>query len=196
MVWIIMVLIYSIIWGIVCKKVIENKGYSENWFWWGFFFGIFAFFVAISKPQRLVETPREESTYLSRIAEESSRNRILKEGGWECPSCGTVNVRGLITCNCGTRKPNKYEDIENKVRQMNLEATGWKCNGCGNLNGDRVFVCKCGVKKSENDKIEPKVEKKKADTTDNIEVIKKFKELLDIGAITQEEFDLKKKELL
>ena len=33
-------------------------------------------------------------------------------------------------------------------------------------------------------------------TEDHIEQIKKFKELLDIGAITQEEFDAKKKELL
>lgn len=32
--------------------------------------------------------------------------------------------------------------------------------------------------------------------TDNIEEIKKYKELLDMGAITQEEFDAKKKEIL
>ena len=30
----------------------------------------------------------------------------------------------------------------------------------------------------------------------NIEMLKKYKELLDIGAITQEEFDKKKQELL
>ena len=35
-------LIWCIIWGIVVNKVIENKGYQENWFWWGFFFWIFA----------------------------------------------------------------------------------------------------------------------------------------------------------
>lgn len=38
--------------------------------------------------------------------------------------------------------------------------------------------------------------KDKASEEDNIERIKKLKELLDIGAITQEEFDAKKKELL
>ena len=31
---------------------------------------------------------------------------------------------------------------------------------------------------------------------ENIELIKKYKELLEVGAITQEEFDVKKKELL
>lgn len=29
-------IIGGVIWGIVCNKVIENKGYRENWFWWGF----------------------------------------------------------------------------------------------------------------------------------------------------------------
>lgn len=43
-------------------------------------------------------------------------------------------------------------------------------------------------------KINKKV--KKAPNEDPIETIKKMKELLDIGAITQEEFDAKKKELL
>lgn len=44
MIYVISYIIYGIIWGIVCNKVIENKGYNDNWFWWGFFFGIFAFF--------------------------------------------------------------------------------------------------------------------------------------------------------
>ena len=43
-------IIYGIIFGIVVNKVLENKGYNENWFWWGFLFGIFAVIVALSKP--------------------------------------------------------------------------------------------------------------------------------------------------
>lgn len=43
----------------------------------------------------------------------------------------------------------------------------------------------------------PAVEEKKANSTSsNIEEIKKYKELLDMGIITQAEFDVKKKELL
>lgn len=43
----------------------------------------------------------------------------------------------------------------------------------------------------------PSVEEKKANpTSSNIEEIKKYKELLDMGIITQAEFDVKKKELL
>ena len=43
----------------------------------------------------------------------------------------------------------------------------------------------------------PAVEEKKANpTSSNIEEIKKYKELLDMGIITQAEFDAKKKQLL
>lgn len=41
--------IWGIVWGIVVNKVVENKGYQENWFWWGFFFGIFALIIALTK---------------------------------------------------------------------------------------------------------------------------------------------------
>ena len=39
-------------------------------------------------------------------------------------------------------------------------------------------------------------EPKKEDIKDNVELLAKYKELLDKGAITQEEYDLKKKEIL
>ena len=42
-------IIWGIVWGIVVNKVIENKGYQENWFWWGFFFGVFALIIALTK---------------------------------------------------------------------------------------------------------------------------------------------------
>lgn len=45
-------------------------------------------------------------------------------------------------------------------------------------------------------KIASKIANKTDKQTDPIEEVEKFKELLDIGAITQEEFDAKKKELL
>jgi len=38
------------IWGVVTRNIIRNKGYQENWFWWGFFFGLIAVIVALSKP--------------------------------------------------------------------------------------------------------------------------------------------------
>lgn len=34
--YVIAVIIWGVILGVETQKVIENKGYSENWFWWGF----------------------------------------------------------------------------------------------------------------------------------------------------------------
>ena len=79
-----------------------------------------------------------------------------------------------------------------------MRDTGWKCKKCGNMNPKNSYICKCGLKKSENDNYVPEninIENERNEI-DNIEIIKKYKELLDMGAITQEEFDLKKTELL
>lgn len=44
--------IYGCIFGAATNAVVRNKGYQENWFWWGFFFGLIALLVALSKPDR------------------------------------------------------------------------------------------------------------------------------------------------
>lgn len=49
-------LVYGIIFGVVTNIVIKNKGYEENWFWWGFLFGVFALIVACTKPSKVVVT--------------------------------------------------------------------------------------------------------------------------------------------
>lgn len=43
-------IVQGIVWGIATDKIIENKGYKENWFWWGFFFSFLALIVALTKP--------------------------------------------------------------------------------------------------------------------------------------------------
>lgn len=48
MVWLI---IQGVIFGVVTNIIIKNKGYEENWFWWGFFFSFFAVIVAATKPE-------------------------------------------------------------------------------------------------------------------------------------------------
>jgi len=70
----------GIIWGIVVNKVIENKGYEENWFWWGFFFGIFALIVALTK----------QSVNTTKVVIESSIP--IKENMEQLSSC-TLNNR-------------------------------------------------------------------------------------------------------
>lgn len=54
----------ALLFGFATKKIIENKGYSENWFWWGFFFGAIALIVALTKPDvRQNSRPASPNTY-------------------------------------------------------------------------------------------------------------------------------------
>ncbi len=48
---IIAYLIQACVLGFITQAIIENKGYHENWFWWGFFFGMLAVLIALSKPE-------------------------------------------------------------------------------------------------------------------------------------------------
>lgn len=96
----------------------------------------------------------------------------------------------------------EYSKEKNARREKDiLNENGWKCNRCGQVNQSYTGTCSCGLSKLDNDKLNKRSEEtpaKSNNTTenDNIEEIKKYKELLDSGIITQEEFEKKKKELL
>jgi hypothetical protein len=45
----IVAVLFGLIWGKVVQQVIYDKGYEENWFWFGFFFGFPALLVAVCK---------------------------------------------------------------------------------------------------------------------------------------------------
>ncbi len=139
------IIIWGVIWGAATQTVVDNKGYEENWFWWGFFFGFIALLVALSKPQLYSTGPL--SLQLAREAEE---RRTMEAGGWKCV-CGRLNPSYTGTCACG------------RSRQAVLAAAA-----------------------------EPALENEGA----TVRMIKQYKELLDSGAITQEEFEKKKREIL
>lgn len=65
-------LVWCIVWGVVVSEVIKNKGYQENWFWWGFFFGIFALIVALTK-QNVPNSNAHE------LAESFSKENVVSE---------------------------------------------------------------------------------------------------------------------
>lgn len=151
--YLIGLIVQGIIWGVATNKVIENKGYSENWFWWGFFFGFLALIVACTKPQaQYYNSSSSSSSLFAASAEEKMKiqqQSLLEQGGWKCNKCGNVNPSYTGTCNCG-----------------NLKASNQT--------------------KEKEDKRE----------TANFQKMKSYKDLLDSGVITQEEFDAKKEQLL
>lgn len=66
-----------VIWGVVTNKVIENKGYSENWFWWGFFFGLIALIVALTKPD-VKNTQSGNNPAFSALTEDNELDNLKK----------------------------------------------------------------------------------------------------------------------
>ena len=140
--------IQGLFWGVVTQIIIDNKGYQEKWFWWGFFFGLIAVIVALLKPS--VQTYDTFTTgFLNNERDRAYVSNVLEEGGWKCHFCNRANPSYTGTCACG----------RTKADTLNFEK----------MNKEQM---------------------------DSLDKIKRLKELLDIGALTQEEFEAKKKELL
>ena len=146
--------IWGSIWGVATNAVIRNKGYDENWFWWGFFFAFIAVLVALSKPQ--VSYDEEVADH---EAEKAREQAILSSNGWKCSKCGRVNPSYTGTCSWGTSKMQSEALLRRREEEK------------------RKFV-------------------ESRDEMENLKKIKEYKELLDSGIITQEEFDKKKTQFL
>lgn len=146
--YLIILVAINCIFGIATQSIIDNKGYDEKWFWWGFFFGIIAMLVALSKPEN--HSYQSANSKWMQSSSDTRDEAVLKQGGWKC-ACGRVNPSYTGTCACGKRK-----DERPSLKQSHMTT-------------------------SEDNKFDE---------------IKKYKELLDSGIITEEEFNKKKTELL
>lgn len=108
---------------------------------------------------------------------------------------------------CAKPQNVNYSSFSSQPSQPNyneqfLAKGGWKCS-CGRVHASYVFSCSCGMSKSEvqADELKKKQEeeKRKAETMDEsskVSAIKEYKELMDAGIISHEEFEAKKKQLL
>lgn len=175
--WLLGIAIWGSIWGFATNAVISNRGYDENWFWWGFFFGFIAFIVACTKPQN--SSSYSAPAYMHndppaiRVMQDEERKTISREeekrrlttGGWKC-TCGRVNPAYTGTCACGR--------TQQSVRAENLAQ----------------------IAAREQKKVEETQATKDAAELINLQKLKEYKSLLDLGVITQEEFDKKKTEIL
>ena len=179
MLYFVIVIAQAIIFGFATKIVIENKGYDDNWFWWGFFFGLIALIVACAKPQNIdyssFTTRPSQPTYtsyqtsygsnLSNAANKVHNEQLLANGGWKC-SCGIVQASYVSSCSCGKSK-HEVQAAELKKKQ-----------------------------EEEKRKEEQKKQAETMDESSKVAAIKEYKELMDAGIISQEEFEAKKKQLL
>ena len=99
---------------------------------------------------------------------------------------------GLIGFIVALAKP--QEKAENKIsKSSDTDNTkGWRCSYCGRWNTEMFLRCNCGRTKFQSDYMDILSD----DNVKYVKIIKKYKELLDMGAITQEDYDRKKTELL
>lgn len=104
----ILYIIQGVIFGVAVNAIIANKGYHENWFVWGFFFGFVALIVALSKPQKPYE-PMRENPLLRRSDEQQGVN----SGRWKCVFCNSTNANNVTTCSCGKSR----EDTQKKIKE-------------------------------------------------------------------------------
>ena len=155
-----LVIAQGVFFGVVTNAVIENKGYTENWFWWGFFFGMLALIVAIAKPQKVYHSPYRGAG-LYQTAEGAYKEQLLSEGGWKC-SCGRVQAAYVSTCSCGVSRRALLDAQRKKDEQPS----------------------------SREEAPAPKTDREKA------EAIREYKQLMDEGILSAEEFEAKKKQLL
>ena len=81
-IYLIVYCVRGIIWGWAVKKIVENKGYNENWFWWGFFFGILALLMALTKPD-MPKTTGGGSTNFEKASDVADRDNVSKNFGNE-----------------------------------------------------------------------------------------------------------------
>lgn len=151
------------IWGWAVNKIVENKGYRENWFWWGFFFGVLALIVALTKPD-LPRTTNETSSYFGEGDSVVGRDYVFRgfgnerkttdvPDGWRCTHCGKVNAGYVGTCGCGCDKSGKMPLMEPKETQHRNTDTQMQkpqilfCTSCGKqMEADSKFCRYCGAK--------------------------------------------------
>lgn len=154
---IILVIVQGMIFGFATQTIIDNKGYYENWFWWGFFFGLIPFVIACAKPQNTRHSPyRGGGLYQS--ADDLYKKQMLNEGGWKC-TCGKIQASYVSSCSCGKSKQEILYPQTNKKQEETKQSAI-------------------------------------ANEISNAAAIKEYKELMDAGIISPEEFASKKKQLL
>jgi len=173
------VIIYAVVdaltFGFACRAIEKSKGYDDSgaWFLWGTLFNVMALIVVCAKPVNKEGKPKSY-TGVPRI--------------FYCPNCnatyGGSKIEELVCPRCKqpliatTFLREKWQQFsEERKEELRLKMR----EGHG-LLGEVEMI--------------PEKAVDAASAFSPADEIKKYKELLDMGAITQEEFEAKKKQLL
>lgn len=92
--------IRGVVYGTATKKVLQYRGYFyEDWFWFGFVFGLVTLLVAMSRPDNNANFLKQRK---------AGAPKMVNPGvEWKCRKCKAVNPAYTGTCSCGnTREEN------------------------------------------------------------------------------------------
>ena len=176
-------------WGWATNKVVENKGYTDSWFVWGFLLGFIAFIIALTKESNHTSIYNSFSplTLASKEHDEELKAMLARGSGWQCRKCKKINPNYIGTCSCGNAKRENNITVKSVDNVKSIGTT---------ISSDNSKQKTKEVKKNVEEITE------NTDTTKEIAIEEKkarilmqYKELLDSGLITQQEFDNKKKQI-
>ena len=162
------VIIWALIWGAVTRQCMVNKGYEEDADAW-FIIGLFLGIFAFILAYCKPDIKKQQQ-------EEMMRKQMM-------------NMNQIIP-NPSPAPPEKFE---------------WKCSKCGEINRVNKNRCfKCGAERDteiiyhgkKEQAPQPASSQPSANTGNIADELKKYKELLDSGLISEEDYIAKKKQLL
>ena len=143
---------FRYMWGAICRKIADEKGFSgSSWFWWGFFFGLWALIV-ISVKQNL-NPPNYQMNNASALEE---YKRLLDSGvitpeEFERKKTELLNSNAPVYTYYKTPTYNNGGNGNGGNGNIGSNAGGgkkWVCPECGSLNPPGIWVCgSCGREK-------------------------------------------------
>ena len=195
-------IVQGIIWGWATNKIVENKGYNENWFWWGFFFGLIALIVALTKPDINGQQQTAYTPMYGNVSNNSStlfrEKRVASGTEWTCAYCHRINQAFVGTCACGHSK----SESDEKHRRDQAETRAFiEARPSSQPNSFEGFAAPLkeehpvfSAATNQPVQSKPVVDEQTEET--KVKAIRQYKALMDEGIISPEEFEAKKKELL
>ena len=219
-------LIGACFFGAVTQAINEKNGYEGGFWWGFFLGAIGIIVVALRQPYYTVGPyPSGDSICVPKKIGKTpiDMDAPVPDGGWRC-LCGRVHEPYVSSCACGQSKravldrtatTSRFEPLSLPVVEP-PSPRDWTCT-CGCTHPSYESSCICGKTKHEvltaniilpdpepipipetapEPVLIPDTMPDPADDDQIIQSLRKYKELLDDGVITQEDYDAKKKQLL
>ena len=177
--WIILAIAWSVAWGAVSANIVYKKGYESSTVALYFFFGLCITFIAAIVAYFKEDIAARDREIYERAKREKEREKLMKEAmassTWRCP-CGALNKDYETSCHRCGKTFNTVKQEMKTAEQTQIAATAQIPAPAPSVGQSNVSpVMSAGD--IQND-------------------LKKYKEMLDDGLITEEEFTAKKKQLL